>query len=294
MFLLDDTSNRGSDAGTDPIANADREFFSDDDQRRQELIKQAKVNAAAPKTFDQPQNKSNPSVTKVNKPQPSTKAGSQKDYPSSRNNSFVQNIPDKKKISKDPKKESKINQAKSLMSKDSPKKDSTDKGSALQAPSKDPRKAAAKIADEKLGLGRKTGHLLFLIWEASALIGSIPFIITGLPGLIMINLLLISPKLAYKITIWILIFIPGVGEAAKAIDEVGLGKVDISISGAEKFIIICTDFIWGMLILLLIVFVITLFCYNVNSSLGTIGAMAADWISGTSFFSEIQGFCKGF
>jgi hypothetical protein len=267
MFLLDDTSKRGSSTD-DPVSTADRQFFSDV-QRREALIAQAKINTAAVKSSDR---------TKTSKP----------DYPSSRNNSFVKNLPEEKKAPKDPKKDSKIDQAKSLLSKKSP-----DKNSALPSPTSDPRKMAAQALDEKIGLGRKIGHLLFIIWGAITLIGSVPFVIVAIPGLIMLNLLLISPKLAYKITTWLLLFIPGVGEAVKAVDEVGLGKVDISLSGAEKFAIICTDFVFAMLLLLVVVFLITIFCYNVNTSLGAVGAVVADWMSGTSFYSEIQGYCKG-
>ena len=75
---------------------------------------------------------------------------------------------------------------------------------------KDPRKIVANEADKYLHLGRQTGHALWVIWELSVVIGSFPLIVTGIPGLLMLNLLLISPKLCYKITTWLLLLIPAI------------------------------------------------------------------------------------
>lgn len=148
--------------------------------------------------------------------------------------------------------------------------------------------------DEKWG--EHTGDALFLIWSASAVIGSIPFVITGIPGLIMLNLLLISPKLAYRITIWILIFIPVVGEFAKGADEVNAGKKHITIRQLEKTAIIFIDIAWLIVILCVVAFIMAIACYSVNS-MGTVQSGAAQvgeylWY-GTSLFGELKSFCTG-
>ncbi len=158
---------------------------------------------------------------------------------------------------------------------------------------KDPRKMAADLADQYLHLGKKLGLLLFLIWEGSFAIGSIPLVITGIPGLIMANLLLVSPKLCYRITVWLLLLIPGVGEAVEAVDKVGLGKVHITVTPLQKIAIVITDLIWVIAVLVIFSFILSIFCWSVSDVSGFVAANVANLWYGTSLFTEMRQYCQG-
>lgn len=326
MRLLLDTSKGGSDVGYQSAADreanvADDQFFSDEQaaryegenyqagvsdsvgasspggQSRRDLMKKAKSAIKPAKSVEKKEEKKDQSKgfsfnkgTSGKKTSPLAGSESAKNNISKKNEDvaskkgFLKPAADENGKSKN----DNLSKAKSLLKK------STDIKDSLSSGKKDPRQVAAQLADEYLGLGRKTGHLLYVIWQVAAVAGWMPpLFIAGIPGLIMLNLLLVSPKLVYKITVYILILIPGVGEVAKSIDEAGLNKVKITLSGLEKAAIIFTDIAVAILIFIIVAFIYSVFCYSVNSSLGTTAAAGADWWYNTTFFSEIKGYCKG-
>ncbi|HEY4506436.1 MAG TPA: hypothetical protein VJJ24_03255 [Candidatus Paceibacterota bacterium] len=117
-------------------------------------------------------------------------------------------------------------------------------GRTLKKATRGPRKMVADMVDERLKIGEKIGSLLWLIWMILTVIGFIgsfiTFGITGLMVLPVLNLLLVSPKLVYKITILILDFV-GVGEVLTVINKIGLDKVKIVVAGWQKATIIALD-----------------------------------------------------
>jgi hypothetical protein len=136
----------------------------------------------------------------------------------------------------------------------------------------DPRQFAANLADEYLHLGQAVGDILFVIWFTLAAVGSlvgflmvvIGFFLEGLPLLIICNFLLFSPKTVYRLTVFLLAFIPAAGEVVEAVDKAGLGKVNIKVRPVEKVAILGLDLVIGFIILAVITFVTVVFCYTVS------------------------------
>ena len=320
--FLDDTSNRGSDAGYDPIAATDDQLFSDDTAVSYEGANYSDDSDAANKPTERnsPERQSRIEKAKegIQSKDRSKDKASEKDKDSKeatprrslfnrgkksdKKKGFLAPGSDPAKSDKDKKKDSSkggvgdgkdgaktgISKLKSLFGKGG---DDKNGGGLKDLAAKDPRKLTAKALD-LVWVGRRVGDVMFMVWLIVTIILSIFLIAPGIIGLLMLNLLLIWPKAVYKITVWILVFIPAVGEVVKTVDSVGLGKVDIKLNGVEKYFIIVVDLIWFIGMLALFGFIMTIICYPINN-VGVVGTTVADVWYGTSLFSELQGFCKG-
>lgn len=130
--------------------------------------------------------------------------------------------------------------------------------------SRDPRKAAVDVVDKYLHLGKK---LVLLTWAIWYIIGVFCFLlsitIVGIPVLLIVmvilNIFIISPKTVYRITELILDLV-GVGEYLQAMDEIGLGKVEMKATGWQKASIIGLDFLVVIGIIVLIVVITRTAC----------------------------------
>ena len=146
--------------------------------------------------------------------------------------------------------------------------DSQGLGSTVQNSGGDPRKLAAQMADKHLKLGEKIGTILWIVWLALSFVTAIPLIITGIPALMILNLMLYSPKLVYRISEIILDFV-GVGEVLQAADQVGLDKTDIKIKPWQKTIIVALDSLLIAIPIMLVMFIYSATCGNSWISFGT-------------------------
>ncbi len=166
----------------------------------------------------------------------------------------------------------------------------------------DPTQLAADLADEYLHLGTAMGTTLWYVWFASAVVSLFPFVVTAIPGAIMFNLLLISPKLNYQITVWILDLV-GIGEALQAANQMGLDKVDIKVAGWQKGFIIAYDVVLVVLLVSVAALVIALIGWWVcgeNSFVpGTSGSLQQqgslklyDWWYDTNYSGAVNDMCK--
>lgn len=329
--FLDDTSNRGSDAGSDvdidqeydPIAATDDQLFSDDTPasyegsnytdesdaankptERNSLERQSRIEKAKEGIQSKDRSKDKASdKDKDSKEAAPRLSFFNRNKKSDKKKDFLAPGSDSAKSDKDKKKDSSkggagdekngsaktgISKLKSLFGKGG---DEAHGGGLKDLAAKDPRKLAMHALDY-VGIGRRVGDVMFMVWLIVTAILSIALIAPGIIGLLMLNLLLIWPKAVYKITVWILVFIPAVGEVVKTVDSVGLGKVDIKLNGVEKYFIIVVDLIWFIGMLALFGFIMTIICYPINN-VGVVGTTVADVWYGTSLFSELQGFCKG-
>jgi hypothetical protein len=119
----------------------------------------------------------------------------------------------------------------------------------------DLRGAVGEAATE-LGVGKKIGDILFVIWGLMFFLsGAMPLLglFNAIPFFLIFNLLLFSPKTVYRITEFILDAV-GVGEILQAADKAGLGKTKITIRGFEKAGIIILDLgfvLWQLLALVI-------------------------------------------
>lgn len=320
--FLDDTSNRGSDAGYDPIAATDDQLFSDETAARYEGADYTddSDNATKPTERNSPERASRMEKAKqgIQSKDKAKDKSSDKDKDSKeaaprraffnrnkkpgKKKGFLAPGSDDAKSDKDKKKDSSkggtgdgkdgaaktgLSKLKSMFGKGGDDAD----GGGVKSLTKDPRKLAVQALDH-VGLGRRVGDVMFMVWLIVTAILSIALIAPGIIGLLMLNLLLIWPKAVYKITVWILVFIPAVGEVTKTVDTAGLGKVDIKLNAVEKYFIVVADLIWFIGMLALFGFIMTIICYPINN-VGVVGTTVADVWYGTSLFSELQGFCKG-
>lgn len=154
-----------------------------------------------------------------------------------------------------------------------------------KASSGDPRAMAAQLADEHLGLGKKIGTAMWLIWGilSLVLIGAIPF-----------NILLFSPKSVYKLSEIILDFV-GIGEELHAADKLGLDKVNITLTDWQKAIIILYDIILLMLVLIFLSSIAISLCYlsGAGGVTGTVVSKVADVATQSGgMFSAFNSFCQ--
>ncbi len=323
--FLDDTSNRGSDAGQnyDPIAATDDQLFSDDtaasyeganytddsdaankpternSPERQSRIEKAKEGI---QSKDRSKDKASDN-DKASKEATPRRSFFNRNKKSDKKKDFLAPGSDSAKSDKDKKKDSSkggagdekeggaktgISKLKNLFGKGG---DDKNGGGLKDVAAKDPRKLAMHALDY-VGIGRRVGDVMFMVWLNFTVVLSIAFIVPGILGLLMLNLLLIWPKAVYKITVWILVFIPAVGEVVKTVDTAGLGKVDIKLNAVEIYLIVIIDLIWFIAMLALFGFIMTIICYPINN-VGVVGTTVADVWYGTSLFSELQGFCKG-
>lgn len=158
----------------------------------------------------------------------------------------------------------------------------------------DPRKIVGELGDQYLHAGRRIGDSLFFLWTLLTL-GSIPLVLGLLITFPMLNLLLISPNWCFRITRWILDIILdffGVGEALTVIQQFGITKVDVKISGWQKATIIAIDAVVLVFLLLVFVFIVTIFCYSVGGGAGWVIAKILDfWNQTGGLFAEIRQAC---
>lgn len=155
---------------------------------------------------------------------------------------------------------------------------------------KDPRAMAAGLADKYLHLGQTLGHILFLTWVIITILLSLMFVLPGLIGIFMLTLLLISPKLNYRITVWILeiaLDAFGVGEIITAVNQVGLTKLKIRINMLEVITIILIDMAYIICLLALYAFIMSLTCWSIGGWSGTV----ASWLDQTGFVSTLKSIC---
>lgn len=328
LRLLYDDSGRVSDAdaatgkGNDPIVETDNTIYADDTAASYEGANYTddSDNASKPTEPNSPEradrmDKAKQGIQSKDKAKDkSSDKNSKQDTPRrsffSRNkkpgkkNDFLPPGSDKAKSDKDKKKDSSkggagdgndsgaqtgLSKLKSFFGKGGD--NAHDAGGLKGAMAKDPRKIAVQALDH-VGLGRRVGDVMFMVWVIVTVILSIFFVFPGIIGLLMLNLLLVWPKAVYKITVWILIFIPVVGEVAKAVDTAGLGKVDIKLNAVEIYFIVIADLIWFIGMLALFGFLMTIICFPINNT-GVVVTGAADIWYGTSLFSELQAICKG-
>lgn len=163
---------------------------------------------------------------------------------------------------------------------------------ALQQ-SRDPRQAVADLADKYLNLGSEVGMLLFVIWGVLSF-GTLPAVILGvglIPGVIF-NILLFSPKTVYRITEFILDFIPAADVAVEAVDELGLGKVDIKIKDWQKGLILAYDAIAAIIIILFVSTVLISLCTISSGTVTNVAGKVSDALSGTNTYASLNAFCS--
>lgn len=172
---------------------------------------------------------------------------------------------------------------------------------ASKAKSGDIKGAVGEAATE-LGVGKKAGDLLFIVWGILSLTVFVPPWV-GLVFLAVFNVLLVWPKGVYKLTEYILDFTPA-RAAVKVLDETGLSKTKITVRGWEKALIILLDLVVACYFLMMAFTIMYAVCYPqrlVNSYLGdTIGNTVSSAFAGAASIgtgvnlSGIADFCKQF
>ncbi|HMR55100.1 MAG TPA: hypothetical protein PKD34_00710 [Candidatus Doudnabacteria bacterium] len=163
-------------------------------------------------------------------------------------------------------------------------------------------KITAKIDELQQDEGRLIGFLLWVIWGLLAIAGAIISItIVGavLGGLVILifNLLLVSPRLVYRLTVWILDLF-GIGEFLQGAEKSGLiDKHTIRIGGFEKTTIILFDLVVFIGIILMLVMFVYFSCWLGEQS-GVLGSGTAqillagyDWWYGTEYASIVDQVC---
>ena len=106
----------------------------------------------------------------------------------------------------------------------------------------------------------------------------------------MLNMLLIAPKLNYRITIWILegvLDFFGVGEVITAVNQIGFTKLDIKIGPFAKFGIIAIDICYGFLLLGFLAFVMSIACWAAGGWGGTL----LGWMDSSGIITTLNEIC---
>lgn len=157
-----------------------------------------------------------------------------------------------------------------------------------------------KIQDLQDKEGRLIGFGLWLIWGLLSLVSLIllPTIIAPLLIITIFNLLLVSPRLVYVITEFILDLV-AVGEVLQGLSKSGLiDKSTIAIGGFEKTTIILFDLFLIVLLILIVIVFITISCW-LGEQTGVLGTGFAkivigayDWWNGTQYSAMIDEICS--
>jgi hypothetical protein len=154
----------------------------------------------------------------------------------------------------------------------------------------DPRSKVADAADEYIHLGRKIGYILTLTWIIITVILTTLLYLPGIIGVAMLILLLVKPQWNYRITVWILegvLDFFGVGEVLTAINQFGFTKVKIELNFIEKFFIISVIVVYFFGILMLLAFLISIWCWSVGGWGGTL----ASWLDSTGYIAQLKTIC---
>jgi hypothetical protein len=164
---------------------------------------------------------------------------------------------------------------------------------------------AGEIIDKGQELvGREIGTKLWLIWGLLSLI-SIILLLTIIGSIVSVlvisifNLLLVSPKLVYTITLFILDLF-GVGEIMHGLNKAGVIDTNkISITGLQKISIVIFDVFLFLLIVLMVVLFIFVNCWIGEQTGGVLGSgvanivlTGADWWYGTNYAPLINEVCS--
>jgi len=164
------------------------------------------------------------------------------------------------------------------------------------------QKVSEKIASLQEDEGRLIGFLLWVIWGLLSIAGlivsiSIVGIVIAAPVILIFNLLLISPRLVYRLTVWILDLF-GIGEFLQGAEKSGIiDKHTIRIGGFEKTTIILFDILLFIGIVLMLVMFVYFSCW-LGEQTGVLGTGFAkvvltgyDWWNGTEYASIVDQVC---
>jgi hypothetical protein len=165
-------------------------------------------------------------------------------------------------------------------------------------------KIAAKIDKAQQDIGRLIGFLLWLIWGLLAIVGliisiTITGVLFGAPVIFIFNLLLISPRLVYRLTVWILDLF-GIGESLQAAEKSGaIDKRKIRIGGFEKITIVLFDLLIFILVVLMFAVFVYFGCWLAEQTGGIFGSgpfklllTVYDWWNNTEYAPIVDELCS--